>query len=229
MFVVTSPTTFSAAEITAERLESFTNAMFVGQPTGGSPNAYGELRRLSLPNSGITVRYSAYYYMASSSTDLRPTIMPDLRAQLSWQDYLDGRDPAIESILQYTKRQSIAEVLQEAIQSKGLDAAIAYAKDLEAKQWNAYDFDEDKIEGLGEKLTEGGKVREAVAVLQLNVELHPYSSDAYFALAEACATSGEKAKAIELYMKTFQMDKAYSQALDRAYKLRKELSPPSRK
>ena len=58
----------------------------------------------------------------------------------------------------------------------------------------------------------------------MNVELHPYSSDAQFALSEAYAALGEKAKAIASYMRTFEMDKAYSQALDKAYKLQKEIS-----
>jgi Peptidase family S41/Bacterial transcriptional activator domain len=221
MFVVTSPTTFSAAEITAARFENFTRALFVGQPTGGSPNACGELRRLTLPGSGITVRYSAYYYMASSSNDDRPAIMPELRAQPSWNDYVEGRDPAMDAILQYATRRSIVDVLDTAIQEKGLEYAIAYVKNLDATQWNAYEFDDEQLLELGNKLIEKGKSREAIAVLQMNVELHPYSSDARFALAEAYASSGEKAKAVESYRKTFEMDKAYSQALDKAYKLEK--------
>ena len=69
-------------------------------------------------------------------------------------------------------------------------------KTLECDQCNAYDFDDEQLQDLGNKFLEGRKSREAITVLQMNVELHPYSSDAQFALAEAYAALGEKAKAI---------------------------------
>jgi len=66
-----------------------------------------------------------YEYLADSKA---------LYVQNAWNDYVDGRDPAMEAILQYTTRQSIANVLKTAIQKNGLEYAITYVKTLESNQ-----------------------------------------------------------------------------------------------
>ena len=62
------------------RLEQNTNAVFVGEPTGGSPNGYGDSRKLTLPSSGLTVRVSTLYWQPSDPRDKRDAIAPDIAA-----------------------------------------------------------------------------------------------------------------------------------------------------
>ena len=45
----------------AVHLEQETQVLTVGEPTGGKPNNFGEIKTFSLPNSGLTVRYSTKY------------------------------------------------------------------------------------------------------------------------------------------------------------------------
>jgi len=72
-------------------------ARLVGEPTGGKPNSYGEVYTLTLPRSGIGISYSTkFVQMADIDT---PSLMPDAPAVLSSNDYLQGRDPALENIL----------------------------------------------------------------------------------------------------------------------------------
>ena len=56
LFTIISPVTFSAATLFCVDLERNTNTLFVGEPTGGKPNGYGELRRFRLPNSNLEVK-----------------------------------------------------------------------------------------------------------------------------------------------------------------------------
>jgi hypothetical protein len=49
LFVLIDRGTFSAAVMLAAELERATPAIFVGEPTGGKPNGYGDSRRVRLP------------------------------------------------------------------------------------------------------------------------------------------------------------------------------------
>lgn len=99
LFVVIGRRTFSAAMNLAVDLERHTRALFVGEPTGSSPNHYGENAEFHLPHSGLRVSASALWWQHSLPYDDRPWITPDLPAQLGSQDYATNLDPALAAIL----------------------------------------------------------------------------------------------------------------------------------
>ena len=80
-------------------LSQDTNAVLVGEPTGGKPNHYGEVRRFRLPNVGLLVQYSTRYWLNYPGSDPL-TLEPDVRAAVTVEDLLAGRDPALEIALQ---------------------------------------------------------------------------------------------------------------------------------
>ncbi|MFW5827416.1 MAG: hypothetical protein ACOCU4_04955 [Alkalispirochaeta sp.] len=49
---------FSFAVLNAITLKQEAGAQFVGEPSGGRPNHYGEVKMFELPNLGRTVQYS---------------------------------------------------------------------------------------------------------------------------------------------------------------------------
>ena len=59
LFLITGRQTFSAAANFSMDVEQKTNAIFAGEPMGGSPNLYGDTRPVTLPNSKLTVNISA--------------------------------------------------------------------------------------------------------------------------------------------------------------------------
>lgn len=61
-FVIVGRATFSSALLNAFSLKENTSAIFIGEPTGGKPNCYGEVKRFTLKNSGLTICYSTKYY-----------------------------------------------------------------------------------------------------------------------------------------------------------------------
>lgn len=101
LFVIIGRQTFSAATNFATDLERTTHAIFVGEPTGGSPNLYGDTLPVQLPNSKLLVRVSARYWQGSTSDDKRPWLEPLISAPLSSKDYFARRDPALEAILAF--------------------------------------------------------------------------------------------------------------------------------
>ena len=81
LFVLVGRRTFSAAMSLVVALEQNTNAIFIGEPTGGSPNSYGDSRKIKLPDSGITVRVSTLYWQKSDPRDKRTALEPHVRSR----------------------------------------------------------------------------------------------------------------------------------------------------
>jgi hypothetical protein len=66
---------------------------------GGSPNLFGDTRPVTLRDSGQTLRVAARYWERSTPDDTRLTIQPEIRAELTVDDYFAGRDPVLEAIV----------------------------------------------------------------------------------------------------------------------------------
>ena len=101
LFIIIGRQTFSAASYLTTKLEFNTKAIFAGEPTGASPNHYGDNRPLILPNSKLEVRLSSIFWQNSFPVDKRKTTEPQIRVELSSADYFSGKDPVLEAILNY--------------------------------------------------------------------------------------------------------------------------------
>lgn len=102
LYVLISPATFSAAQNLANRLERETFALFVGEPTGGAPNHYGDARTFTGEASGITAIVSTIPWFDSYPQDERQWIMPDIAAPATFADWMAGRDAALEAALSHS-------------------------------------------------------------------------------------------------------------------------------
>ena len=72
------------------------NLRLIGEPPGGGLNIYGDVRVVTLPESGIVVLVSRRYHERAPGDD-RLQIEPDLPMELTWEDYAAGRDPLFEA------------------------------------------------------------------------------------------------------------------------------------
>ncbi|NOT33442.1 MAG: hypothetical protein HOP12_04645 [Candidatus Eisenbacteria bacterium] len=98
LFVIAGRHTFSAAICFAAQLDRFTHAMFVGEPTGSSPNFVGETNPVLLPYSGVQVGVSNLAWQNSAATDHRLWIPPRIPVPWRFADWREGRDTAMEAI-----------------------------------------------------------------------------------------------------------------------------------
>jgi hypothetical protein len=101
LFVIVGRQTFSAAMNGATDIERHTNAIFVGEPTGSSPNFVGESVGFELPYSKMRGSISDLYWQSSVAMDYRTWIAPLLYAPPSFELYRANRDPALEAIWAY--------------------------------------------------------------------------------------------------------------------------------
>ena len=99
LFVLIGRLTFSAAANFATDLEHETAATFAGEAMGGSPNLYGDARKIDLPGSPHDLYMATRFWERSTADDRRITIEPDIAAPLSSADYFAGRDPVLQAIL----------------------------------------------------------------------------------------------------------------------------------
>jgi len=123
---------------------------------------------------------------------------------------LGGLKRAITSILfdkPYTMpKPSVVELMAGTIRGKGVEAGIAQVRDLKTRQPNDYDFNEGEINMLGYQFLQAKKVKDAIEVFKLNVELFPKSANTYDSLAEAYMNNGDSELAIANYKKTLELD-----------------------
>jgi uncharacterized membrane protein/predicted negative regulator of RcsB-dependent stress response len=106
----------------------------------------------------------------------------------------------------YDPRKSIAEALSATIASSRIEAAAKQYHDLKAAEPSTYNFDEAELNALGYQLIGAHKLKEAIRILQLNVEAYPQSSNVYDSLGEAYMDDGDKPQAIANYQKSLQLN-----------------------
>ncbi|MGH4125168.1 MAG: S41 family peptidase [Clostridium sp.] len=97
LFIIIGRETFSSALLNSFFLKENTSAIFLGEPTGGKPNCYGEVQRFILKNFGLTVCYSTKYYKIIKD-DTLPSLFPDVNIALTIQNYVNNEDPCFEYI-----------------------------------------------------------------------------------------------------------------------------------
>jgi tetratricopeptide (TPR) repeat protein len=119
----------------------------------------------------------------------------------------------------YDPRKSIAETLSATIASSGIDQAAKQYHDLKASQPATYDFDERELNTLGYQLIRQKEFKEAIRVLELNVEAYPQSSNVYDSLGEAYMNDGDKPLAIANYQKSLELNPKNHGAVEALQKL----------
>ncbi len=221
LFVLVGRSTWSAAQMLVNELERYTNAIFVGEPTGGKANSYGDSRRITLPNSGITVRVSTLWWQGDER-DRRPWTAPRVAADLTFEDYRRNNDPALKAVLSYVPGKSLAELLKETVAADDFRRAAAVYREWRADPVNAYALAENEVpvNGLGYALLAAGRPDRAIEVFQLNAAAFPGSANAFDSLGEAYKTRGDRELAIRAYEKALALDPSMTSAVEALRELR---------
>lgn len=195
LFTIMGRSTWSAAQFLLNRLEKYTNTLFVGEPSGSKGNIYGDSRRITLPNSGITVRVSVYYWQEWEPWDTRLWTAPHLTTELTSADYRANSDPALKAILNYAPRERLSDILNKALGGGGVELAARKFREFKADALNRYADTEEPLLVAGQRLLDENKPEQALVLFKLDAEENPHSFRAYFAMGEAYFRSGNKEQA----------------------------------
>ena len=213
LFTIIGRSTWSAAQFLVGELERYTNTLFVGEPTGGKVNSYGDSHKITLPNSGITVRVSTLWWQ-EDERDTRQWIAPQIAADLTIEDYRTNIDPALNAILNYVPRKTLNDLLMEALSTGGWARAVSTYNDWKSDPSNKYANVETELNLLGYQLLSSHRAEDAIGIFKLNVEAYPYSANAYDSLGEAYMIVGQKDLAITNYEKSLRLDPKNTTAIE---------------
>jgi C-terminal processing protease CtpA/Prc len=95
--VLVGSQTYSSGMTNAWELRSGARARLYGEPTGGKPNSWGEMRTFVLPRSGLEVSYSTQFFRKLETDP--PAVEPDVLVPLTSADWFAGVDPVLERAL----------------------------------------------------------------------------------------------------------------------------------
>jgi tetratricopeptide (TPR) repeat protein len=100
IYVITGRNTFSAAQNFINRVERWTDATFVGEPSSSSPNFVGEETNLLLPYSRIRGSISTRFWQDSDPGDNRAWITPAVPVKPTAAAYFSNEDAAMDAIFE---------------------------------------------------------------------------------------------------------------------------------
>jgi tetratricopeptide (TPR) repeat protein len=220
LFTIIGRQTFSAAMNCVNRMKLDTNTLFVGEPTGASPNMYGDNAPVVLPHSKLTVRLSTLWWQDMDPRDKRVWQAPDLSTEMTFADYRAGRDPAMDAIFNYKPGPSIAELVKAAADKNDYAAAKNALMQFIQDPLHKYATVEADINRLGYEFLNARKLDQALLVLKLNVEAYPASFNTWDSLGEVYMDRGEKELAIQNYAKSLELNPRNHGARDQIAKLK---------
>lgn len=124
-------------------------------------------------------------------------------------------------------KRSVGEAMFETITAKGVAAGIEQYRNLRAKNDADYTFDENELNTLGYRLLREGKIKDAIEIFKINVEMFPRSSNPHDSLGEAYAADGQKDRAINSYKLALMIDPQNAGSAAALKKLEGRGAPPA--
>ncbi|HKY06580.1 MAG TPA: serine hydrolase [Blastocatellia bacterium] len=113
----------------------------------------------------------------------------------------------------------IAETLFKTVMERDAVAAVKQYRELKATEPGGYDFAEPQLNGLGYQLLQMKRVKDAIEIFKLNVEMFPQRPNPYDSLAEAYLLNGDKELAIQNYRKSLELNPQNANAAEKLKKL----------
>ena len=208
LFVLTWRGAFSATEAFLVDLDRLTEAVFIGEPASSRPNSFGDAYRTLLPNSGIAIRTSIQWnQLKDQSTD--PWTWVDVATPYRFADYAAGRDPALETALDYRPQPSLADRLKDAA-SPAQARTVVHA--FVADPRNRYANIERQMLVAAQEIAAGKHNAVAIAVAELAASRFPRSHDAQLVLAILASRAGRVGDAAAAARRALAIDANSRQA-----------------
>ncbi len=98
VYVLIGRSVYSAAGNLTADLERLARPIFVGEPTSGTGNQFGDESTFVLPYSKLVGAHSGARWQLSHPWDERRSIVPQVPVQLTAKAYFAGQDPVLETV-----------------------------------------------------------------------------------------------------------------------------------
>jgi hypothetical protein len=214
LFVIAGGRTFSAAMNLARDLEQWTNATFVGEPTGNAAYFFGDHVQVRLPASGLVLNVSTLTWPPYDPRDRRDFLAPAIYAPLTSAEYRANIDPAIRAIREAATTPSLAQSLEAAVMRGDTLAGARLIAEARAAVTNRFRTPEAEVNALGYRLLNAHHRPEAIAVFRLNAGAFPASANVWDSLGEALLVDGQRDAAIAAYRHALDIEPDYPPSVE---------------
>ncbi|MBK8495339.1 MAG: hypothetical protein IPL50_10115 [Chitinophagaceae bacterium] len=100
---------FSACQNLVNELSNYTNALFVGEPTGENINFYGDNRRVELPKTKTPVFLSFAWWQDKPQWENAPWLAPQLAVDMNFEEYRSNKDPILDACLSFSDKDPVLD------------------------------------------------------------------------------------------------------------------------
>ena len=187
LFVITGRRTFSACQNMVNRLDMYTNAIFVGEPTSENVNFYGDARPVTLPNSKLTMYLSWAWWQDKATWENAEAHNPEVAVSMSFEQYRTNQDPTLEAALSYKVDGGLVDPMEH-LTKLFLDQNFEqFEKDATTmandKRYAHFDFEGD-LHRIAKMLTDQQSLQGAQYLYELNTRIYPESINSWVLLAK---------------------------------------------
>ncbi|NNC46203.1 MAG: hypothetical protein HKN99_09995, partial [Winogradskyella sp.] len=185
LFVIIGRRTFSACQNLINELHTYTNTIFVGEPSAENINFYGDNKRVVLPHSQIPVYLSFAWWQDKPQWENADWTIPHLAVDMSFEDYRTNQDPVLERALNFVNDGFIMNPMEHltalftAGQYEQLQDVVM--KMVNDSRYEFIDF-EDQFNRVAYNMIGGDRNQGAIIILDLTTKAFPKSITAWYNL-----------------------------------------------
>lgn len=121
-------------------------------------------------------------------------------------------------------KKSVADTFRQTLNTSSLERAVQQFQTLKTDK--VYSLNEGEMNALGYEMMAEGKMKEALAVFNLNVEAFPNSFNVYDSRGEAYMKSGDKVAAIKDYKKSLELNPRNTGGIEKLKELGEKVDAP---
>ena len=207
--VIIGRRTFSACMNLVNELDTYTNAVFVGEPTSENVNFYGDNRPVNLPNSGINAYLSFAWWQDKPQWENGPWKAPHLATGMTFEQYRTNQDQALEAALAFRDTTFITDPMAHLTRlftsGKIEQVRSEAARMIADPNYRFFDF-EAEFDKTASNLLNNSRIDEALFVSEMNAVFFPGSARVWLRKGEALLKKGQKSEALDALKKAWSID-----------------------
>ena len=208
--VIIGRRTFSACMNLVNELGTYTNAVFVGEPTSENVNFYGDNRPVTLPNSGINAYLSFAWWQDKPQWENGPWKAPHLAAGMTFEQYKTNQDPALEAALAFRDSAFITDPMAHLTRlfTSGKVELVRSeaARMISDPNYRFFDF-EAQLDNTAENLLKNNRLDESLFVSDMNAGFFPGSARVWVRKGEVLLKKGQMSEARDALEKAVSIDR----------------------
>ncbi|MCK5058504.1 MAG: class A beta-lactamase-related serine hydrolase [Candidatus Aminicenantes bacterium] len=171
---------------------------------------YGQVLAVSWQKKGLSVDVPGEGIVVLKGPDEkgRWQAPDDATKVIYFERTVEGKVKSLNLIqtFQFKKGVAAAVLVEKVIKESGIEAGISKYRELKENPPKECYFDERSFNTLGNKLMNGKKMDEAIAVFELTAKTYPNSWNVYDSLGDAYTKKGNKELAIKNYRKSLELN-----------------------